>query len=91
MTGSRPARRCGSRYRQRESEIPLGWSSRPRLRQHDTIAKLRPLADEVVCVDIPPGLGAIGFYYTDFHQMSDDEVTAILARAAAAARGQDRG
>jgi len=48
----------------------------------DTIAKLRPLADEVVCVDTPPGLGAIGFYYTDFHQMSDDEVSTILARAA---------
>jgi putative phosphoribosyl transferase len=47
----------------------------------DTIAQLRPLADEVVCVDIPSGLGAIGFYYTDFHQMSDEEVTATLARA----------
>jgi len=48
----------------------------------DTIAELRPLADEIVCVDIPPGLGAIGFYYADFHQISDDEVTATLARAA---------
>ncbi len=48
----------------------------------DTIAKLRPEADEVVCVDMPAGLGAIGFYYTDFHQVSDAEVTAILARAA---------
>jgi putative phosphoribosyl transferase len=49
----------------------------------DTIDRLRPLADEVVCVETPAGLGAIGFYYTDFHQISDDEVTAILARAAA--------
>jgi putative phosphoribosyl transferase len=48
----------------------------------DTIAKLRPLADEVVCVETPAGLGAIGFYYADFHQLSDDEVTAILTRAA---------
>lgn len=48
----------------------------------DTIEKLRPLADEVVCVDTPAGLGAIGFFYTDFHQMSDDEVTAVLAGAA---------
>jgi putative phosphoribosyl transferase len=48
----------------------------------DTIAKLRPEADEVVCVDMPAGLGAIGFYYTDFHQVSDAEVTEILARAA---------
>jgi putative phosphoribosyl transferase len=48
----------------------------------DTIAKLRPEADEVVCVDMPAGLGAIGFYYIDFHQVSDAEVTEILARAA---------
>jgi len=48
----------------------------------ETIAKLRPLADEVVCVDMPVGLGAIGFYYRDFHQISDAEVTDILARAA---------
>jgi putative phosphoribosyl transferase len=47
----------------------------------DTIAKLRPLADEVVCVETPSGLGAIGFYYADFHQVSDAEVTEILARA----------
>ena len=47
----------------------------------DTIAKLRPLADEVVCVDTPEGLGAIGFYYADFHQVSDAEVTEILGRA----------
>ncbi len=48
----------------------------------ETISKLRPLADEVVCVDMPVGLGAIGFYYRDFHQISDAEVTDILARAA---------
>jgi putative phosphoribosyl transferase len=47
----------------------------------DTIAVLEPEADEVVCVDAPGGLGAIGSYYSDFHQVSDAEVTAILARA----------
>ena len=48
----------------------------------DTIARLRAEADEVVCVETPAGLGAIGFYYRDFHQVSDAEVTEILARAA---------
>lgn len=48
----------------------------------DTIANLRPLADEVVCAEMPPGLGAIGFYYKDFHQVSDAEVSEILERAA---------
>jgi putative phosphoribosyl transferase len=47
----------------------------------DTLDRLRPEADEVVCVETPGGLGAIGFFYRDFHQVSDSEVTAILARA----------
>lgn len=47
----------------------------------DTIARLRPLADEVVCVESLPWLGAIGFYYRDFHQVSDAEVVDILACA----------
>jgi putative phosphoribosyl transferase len=48
----------------------------------DTIDRLRPEADEAVCVETPAGLGSIGFYYRDFHQVSDAEVTDILARAA---------
>jgi len=45
----------------------------------DTLAALKGEADETVCVEAPEGLGAIGFFYEDFHQMSDDEVTALLA------------
>jgi putative phosphoribosyl transferase len=47
----------------------------------DTLASLGEEADETVCPETPTGLGAIGFYYRDFHQMSDDEVTDLLARA----------
>jgi putative phosphoribosyl transferase len=47
----------------------------------ETLAALAGEADETVCVAAPQGLGAIGFYYEDFHQMSDDEVTALLAAA----------
>jgi len=45
----------------------------------ETLASLAGDADETVCVAAPEGLGAIGFYYEDFHQMSDDEVTDLLA------------
>ena len=45
----------------------------------ETLAALGGEADETVCVTAPQGLGAIGYYYEDFHQMSDDEVTALLA------------
>jgi putative phosphoribosyl transferase len=48
----------------------------------ETLAALGKKADEVVCLEVPAMLGAIGFYYRDFHQMSDAEVTDILARAA---------
>jgi putative phosphoribosyl transferase len=47
----------------------------------DTLAALREEVDEVVCLEAPSGFGAIGFYYRDFHQMSDREVTDLLARA----------
>jgi putative phosphoribosyl transferase len=47
----------------------------------ETLAALGGDADETVCLDAPQGLGAIGYYYEDFHQMSDDEVTALLTRS----------
>ena len=47
----------------------------------DTLAELGETADEAVCLETPIGLGAIGFYYRDFHQMTDAEVTDLLARA----------
>src|SRR6516164_8515554 len=47
----------------------------------DTLAELAMEADEAVCLETPIELGAIGFYYRDFHQMRDSEVTDLLARA----------
>ena len=47
----------------------------------DTLAALGSAADETVCLETPAGLGAIGYYYSDFHQMTDAEVTDLLARA----------
>jgi putative phosphoribosyl transferase len=47
----------------------------------EALRAFRKEADETVCLE-PVMLGAIGFYYRDFHQMSDAEVTDLLARAA---------
>ncbi len=47
----------------------------------ETLRSLKDEADETACLETPAGLGAIGFYYADFHQMSDAEVTALLAAA----------
>jgi putative phosphoribosyl transferase len=50
----------------------------------ETLAALAGEADEAVCVEVAKGLGAIGYYYEDFHQMSDDEVIDLLARSTGA-------
>lgn len=44
----------------------------------DTLEKIRPLADEVVCLSAPPDFEAVGQYYQHFPQVQDDEVVAIL-------------
>ncbi len=47
----------------------------------DTIDELASEVDSIVCLLQPPALGAIGLYYRDFHQLSDDEVITTLREA----------
>lgn len=47
----------------------------------DTVADLRDVADDVVCLGAPPGFQAVGQGYRDFSQTSDDEVCALLEAA----------
>lgn len=46
----------------------------------DTLDALRDEADEIVCVEAYRDFGAIGFFYADFRQISDEEVIATLDR-----------
>src|ERR687890_1069843 len=46
-----------------------------------TVKLLRPAVDELVCLQSPSDLGAIGFWYRNFEQTSDEEVVELLARA----------
>lgn len=39
-------------------------------------------ADQVICAQRPPAFTAVGAYYDDFHEVSDDEVTEALADTA---------
>jgi predicted phosphoribosyltransferase len=48
--------------------------------QLETVKRLHSEVDAIVCLDAPEELGAIGFFYHDFHQVSDDEVIATLKR-----------
>lgn len=45
----------------------------------ETINRLRKEADEVVCAYVPPRLLAVGQFYENFGQVSDEEVRADLA------------
>jgi putative phosphoribosyl transferase len=44
------------------------------------LAALRADADDVVCLEDHEFFGAIGFYYLDFAQVSDEEVIKVLER-----------
>jgi putative phosphoribosyl transferase len=46
----------------------------------ETVEAMRGEADEIVCLESPEEFFAVGQFYRDFHQVSDDEVTTILQR-----------
>lgn len=56
--------------------VPVGSS--------EGLDKLREVADEVVCLNTPASFGAVGAFYLDFSQTSDDEAMALLRAAACA-------
>lgn len=49
----------------------------------DTLETLRPEVDALLCLESYAAFSAIGAYYRDFRQISDEEVIAILDRFAA--------
>jgi predicted phosphoribosyltransferase len=51
--------------------VPVGAPS--------TCRELRALADDVVCVAMPESFSAVGQFYSDFSQTTDDEVRRLLA------------
>ncbi|OEU91882.1 phosphoribosyltransferase [Streptomyces abyssalis] len=44
----------------------------------EALEQLSGDADEIVCAYVPPAFGAVGFWYEDFPQLSDEEVLGIL-------------
>lgn len=47
----------------------------------ETAGKLSQEVDELVCLEIPDDLWAIGLWYRDFHQIPDEEVVELLERS----------
>src|SRR6059058_3036706 len=56
----------------------------------DTCREFEDEADETICASAPEFFQAVGQYYEDFSQTSDEEVRELLARAAQSQSG-DRG
>jgi predicted phosphoribosyltransferase len=46
----------------------------------DTIERLRGEVDALICLETPELFGAIGYFYRDFRQVSDEEVVETLKR-----------
>jgi putative phosphoribosyl transferase len=47
----------------------------------DTLEKIRSFCDELVCLSAPPNFHAVGQFYAEFNQVSDDEVVEVLRKA----------
>lgn len=48
----------------------------------DAIKDLEPEADQIVCLAQPPRFRALGYHYSDFHQLDDAEVLSLVDDAA---------
>lgn len=47
----------------------------------ETVAAMRPLVDELVCLETPASFGAVGAWYRNFAQTTDEEVIRLLREA----------
>jgi putative phosphoribosyl transferase len=54
----------------------------------DSARALRAESDDVICLHAPASFGAVGAWYEDFDQVTDDEVRALLTAVAGPAHGR---
>src|SRR5204863_2296338 len=68
--------------RERPARLILAVPVAPR----QSLDALADEADEIVCLATPDPFYAVGVHYLDFDQVTDDEVSALLARSDATKR-----
>jgi predicted phosphoribosyltransferase len=51
----------------------------------ETLARIQAEADEVICLAAPPDFYAVGQFFDDFSEVTDDIVVTALSRPARAA------
>lgn len=49
----------------------------------EAAAELKKMVDDFICLEVPAYFGAVGAFYADFTQVSDDEVVEMLERSVA--------
>lgn len=76
-TGSSMLAACGVARAGNPARLIVAVPVAPR----STIGRLREVADDVVCAETPYPFMAVGQWYHDFAQVSDDEVVTLLHRA----------
>lgn len=74
------ARAAVMALRHRESDRPNRLVLAVPVAPTDTLTALAAIVDDVVCVRTPRDFHAVGLWYRDFRQVSDDEVRALLRR-----------
>jgi putative phosphoribosyl transferase len=47
----------------------------------ETIKKMAPLVDDLICLHVPNDFMGVGWYYSDFSEVTDEEVIALLKKA----------
>jgi len=52
----------------------------------DTVDRVRPMVDDIICLYAPTPFHAVGIWYQDFEQMTDEQVIHLLDRAHADSR-----
>jgi predicted phosphoribosyltransferase len=52
-----------------------------------SLQEIRDLADEIVCLEVPEDFFAVGQFFEEFNQVSDDEVTDILRESRSGSPG----
>lgn len=86
-TGATMRAALRSLRRGRPRELILGVPVAP----PDTIERLRPEVDRIVCLYTPEWFAAVGQFYDDFSQTTDEEVVRALAEAPPVDAGEERG
>lgn len=72
------------------AQMPSKLIAATAVASREALRMIRPLADEVVCLDAPEVFYAVGQFFQEFPQVSDEEVISILKESRSGAAHPNR-